>query len=77
MPAQVGLRDLEVYDPVMFKNLQRLMGLPGAENWAHLDFQDLTGSCMPVSDDNKHQFVQLQVLPLPSPRPTPRPPHRC
>lgn len=34
-------RDLEVYDPELFKQLQRLLALPNAEQ-CHLDFAGMT-----------------------------------
>lgn len=58
-----NFRDLEVYDPELFRSLQRLLAVPNAESWAGLDFTDLSpqGESTPVTDDNKHQFVQHKL----------------
>ena len=46
-----NFRDLEVYDPELFKSLQRLLAVPSAENWASLDFSGMQRSSRTDRDE--------------------------
>jgi E3 ubiquitin-protein ligase HUWE1 len=56
------LRDLEVYDPLLFHSLQRIIVLPNVTQLA-VTFEGLihNGDQIPVTEQNKHQFVELTI----------------